>query len=303
MGDRIDIALGFDAKYTPHGANVISSIARHAPGADLRFIVLHDGVSDDRRKLVEACAPKAAFHWVAVGDDDLPAHEVRGHLTRAIIFRLGLEKLAPADCRRVLYIDSDTVVLGDVRELWTADLRGNAIGAVPDCYISATEFAEKWQLPAEEANYFNSGVLVIDLAQVRAKKLFGAALDFFVAHDAQLLFSDQDALNFVFWRRWTGIEPTWNVQRYVTPKELAEEPRADRRWGKPGPRLVHYIGMEKPWMPNVWHPWAWLYWENMRRTPFAEEVQTTFKMDFYQLARLRLRWWLKRPPQMQAVLK
>ena len=91
------------------------------------------------------------------------------------------------------------------------------------------------------------------------------------------------------------IEPTWNVQRFQTAKERAAETRADRKWGKPTPRMIHYIGTDKPWARNVWHPWAWAYWENLRRTPYLKEVQATYRMDTAQLLRLRLRWLLRRP--------
>lgn len=298
MTGRIDIAMGFDARYTTHAANVMTSIVRHAPGAKLRFIVLQTDVKDAERRRIEAAVGAAEVVWVEVGEADLPAHATRGHLSRAMLFRLGLETLAPQDCARVIYVDADTIVLGDVRELWEADLGDAPIGAVTDCYQVADKFAEAWSLP-RGGRYFNSGVLLIDLAKVRAGKLFSRALAFVVEHDDKLLFSDQDALNHVFWKNAAVLEPTWNVQRYLSRDEITGETAPDRRWGQPSPRLVHYIGTEKPWMKNVWHPWAWLYWENLRRTPFAADVKRASGMGFLQMMRLRLRWWIKRPGKVQ----
>ena len=57
-----------------------------------------------------------SFVWTAVSDDDMPPFAGREHFSRAILFRLGLEKLAPPDCRRVIYLDADITVLADVRE-------------------------------------------------------------------------------------------------------------------------------------------------------------------------------------------
>ena len=291
---RIDVAMGFDGRYAPHAANVMASIVRHAPGAKLRFILLQSGVSEDAKRRTEAAAQGAAFVWVDVRDEDLPAHADRGHLNRTMLFRLGLEALAPQDCGRVVYVDADTIVLGDIRELATADLGGYPLGAVTDCYQDADKFAELWSLP-KGGRYFNSGVLVIDLQKVREQKLFARAIDFVVAHDKALLFADQDALNHVFWQNSAVIEPTWNVQRFMSPQEIAAETAPDRRWGQKRPRLIHYIGTEKPWMRNVWHPWAWAYWENLKRTPFAQEVARAYRMDFMQMMRLRVRWLVKRP--------
>lgn len=291
MTGEIDIALGFDANYAPHAGVVIASVVRGAPGARFRFICLHDGVDAALRGRVESCAPGARFHWAEIGDDDLPAFATRGHFNRAILFRIGLEKHAPADSARVLYIDADVVVCGDVRELWSADLGDNAIGAVQDRYQDGAAFAQRWELPGEEApRYFNSGVLLIDLDRVRAERLFSAAAEFVARHGDDILFGDQDALNWVFWRRWTALDPAWNVQRPMNAREIS-----DAGWRRASPGLIHFMGMEKPWMPNAWHPWSWLYWEAARRTPFAEEVAAANRMDFIQMMRLRLRWWLRRP--------
>jgi lipopolysaccharide biosynthesis glycosyltransferase len=291
----IDIAMGFDHRYIPHSANVMSAIMRHAPGAPVRFILLTSGLTDAQKAGMEAVAKGAKFVWVEVGDDDLPAYADRGHLNRTVLFRLGLEWMAPADCHRVIYIDGDTIVMGDVRELWAADLGDHAIGAVSDHWADNEAFAKLWNLPLDGARYFNAGMQVIDLDKVKAGKLFSKALDFVIEHDKKLLFGDQDALNYVFWKNAAVIDPTWNVQRFQTAGELAAETRADRKWGKPTPRMIHYIGTEKPWARNVWHPWAWAYWENLRRTPYLKEVQATYRMDTAQLLRQRLRWLLRRP--------
>ncbi|MEQ1781179.1 MAG: glycosyltransferase family 8 protein [Hyphomonadaceae bacterium] len=294
MSERIDVAFGFDGRYAPHAANVMASIVRHAPGAQLRFIVLQCEVTPEQKRRIEQAASGPEYVWIDVGDDDLPAYATRGHLNRTVLFRLGLEKMAPADCTRVLYVDADTIVIGDIREMWNADLGEHALAAATDCYQDAEKFAETWSLP-KGGRYFNAGVQVIDLAKVREGKLFTQALDFIAEHDAKLLFGDQDALNYVFWKNAAVLEPTWNVQRFLKRDEIANETAPDRRWGHAMPRLIHYIGTEKPWMRNVWHPWAWLYWENMKRTPFAAEVKQAFRMDFLQMMRLRLRWWLRRP--------
>ncbi len=296
MTGEIDIALGFDAAYAPHAGGVIASVVRHAPGARLRFICLHDGVGEALRARVEACAPGARFHWAQVTDEDLPAFATRGHFNRAILFRIGLEKLAPADCTRVLYLDSDVVICGDVRELWDVDLGGAAIGAMRDCYQDAAAFAQRWALASQAQGYFNSGVLLVDLAAVRAEGGFSAAAAFVARHGEELLFGDQDALNFVFWRRWRELDPAWNVQRYLSFQEIAAA-----GWRRAAPGLIHFIGPEKPWMANAWHPWSWAYWDNLKRTPFADEVAATFKMGAFQLMRLRLRWWLRRPPGVRAL--
>jgi lipopolysaccharide biosynthesis glycosyltransferase len=299
MQDRIDIALGFDAKYAPHAAAVVASVVQHAKNTEFRFIVIHSGIAKTIRSKVERVAPNAHFVWAEVSDNDLPPFADRGHFNRAILFRIGLEKLAPTDCKRVLYLDSDTIVLQDVQQLWNVDLGDSPIGAVVDCYADAEAFAKRWSLSGETPGYFNSGVLLIDLERVRMEGLFSAASDFVARNEADILFGDQDALNWVFWGRWRKLDVAWNVQRFMTSREIAGDPLKEGDLNGNRLSLVHFIGFEKPWMPGVWHPWAWLYWKNLARTPFAEDVAREFGMNFYQLTRLRLRWWIKRPRQVR----
>ncbi|GAM96384.1 glycosyl transferase [alpha proteobacterium U9-1i] len=289
MSERIDIALGYDRRYAAHAATVVSSIVRNAPGAEFRFLMLHADVDRATQERVESVAPGAVFVWTEVGEKDLPAYATRGHLNRTVLFRLGLETLAPADCTRLIYIDSDMVVLGDIRDFWNADLRGAPLGAVLDAYIDAAEFAQRWELPYNGELYFNAGLQLIDLAKVREQKLFSRALEFVVRNDEKLLLGDQDALNYVFWGRWIKLDPVWNAQKFLDRDGVARELS-----GK-APALVHFIGTEKPWMANIWHPWAWIYWDAVRHTPFADDVARDFNVTPYHRARYLLRWLIKRP--------
>ena len=60
------------------------------------------------------------------------------------------------------------------------------------------------------------------------------------------------------------------------------------------PAIIHFTGPEKPWTPNTYHPWSWLYWRALARTPFFAEVSRTSGIGFQERARLLLRWLRKR---------
>jgi lipopolysaccharide biosynthesis glycosyltransferase len=270
--EEISVALGIDRAYAPHAAAVIDSVVRHALGARFRFVILHSGVEASLRARVESAAPGARFDWCEIGDEDVPAMADREHFSRAILFRLGIEKHAPADCRRMLYLDADVIVARDVRELWNVDLGGRPLGAVIDCFVDAVEFAARWNLPGEAPAYFNSGVLLIDLERVRAERLFTKAIEFTIAHIDEIYLADQDALNCVTWGRWARLDNIWNVQRHMVIPSLIAQIDADKLLGERAPAIIHYTGPEKPWLPEGYHPWAWAYWESLNRTSFKHEV-------------------------------
>lgn len=297
--DTIDIALGFDANYAPHAAAVIASVVAHAPRARFRFIILHAGLDAALQARIAASAPGMSFIWIAVSDDDMPPFAGREHFSRAILFRLGLEKLAPQDCARVIYLDADITVLADVRELWAVNLDGAPVAAAIDGFVDPRLFAEAWRLPPGP-DYFNSGVLVIDLARVRREGLFSKAIDFFVRNDAQLTLADQDALNWACWGRWTRIGVAWNAQRHMAIPSLIADIPEDRRLNREAPKIIHFTGPEKPWTPGAYHPWAWQYWKSLKRTAFARDARRAAGVGIAELLRLRLRWLLRRPGRLHA---
>ncbi len=290
MAERIDIVFGVDDRYAPHVAAVISSLCRTTAGADFRFIVLSEGLTPERRRDLQSVAPQACFLWVDVADQDVPQFQDREHFSRAILYRLGLASLAPADCTRLIYLDADVIVAADLRELWRTDLKNDVIGAVEDCFVDAVAFSEKWNLPKPEARYFNSGVLLIDLARARAEGLMQRALDFAIEHGDLLRFTDQDALNWAFHGRWKRLDSVWNVQRHMVIPSLSRELPESRRLNGARPAIVHFTGPEKPWLRHVYHPWAWIYWRALKGTPFVKEIGKACGVGVLTRAKLWLRW-------------
>jgi lipopolysaccharide biosynthesis glycosyltransferase len=289
ISERFDIAMGYDGNYAPHAASTIASVVRHSPGTRFRFLMLYADIPPDLKARVERAAPGQDFVWIAVNYNDMPtytANEKMPYINRTTLFRLGLEFLAPSDARRVLYLDADLIVLNDVRELLELPFESHPLAAVEDAFLDADKFASRWNLPAG-GGYLNAGVLLLDLEEIRREKLLTKALDFLAQNGAQLPFADQDALNWAFWKRWRVLDNCWNVQRQ--PGIVGE------KRGESAPAIVHFTTQHKPWLAGMWHPWSWIYWDNLARTPFFDEVARREGVSFWTRQRLRLRWMRRRP--------
>jgi lipopolysaccharide biosynthesis glycosyltransferase len=293
-----DVAFGIDERFAAHTAAVIASVVHHGRGGQFRFIIMHTGVTRELQQRIEAVAPGQRFVWIEVTDDDLPPFANRGHFTRATLFRMGLEKLAPADANRIVYLDADITVLADVRKLAAIDLEGAPVGAVHDPNVDAPAFGAKWNL-AKESNggqgaYFNAGILLIDLAKVRAEGLFEKAIAFFAEHTTNLPWNDQDALNWALWGRWKKLDTAWNVQRSMAITGAAAQLPPEKRIDGKKPAIIHFTGGDKPWIAGAYHPWSHAYWLSLKRTPFfnavAAEQGVGAKERLKILAR-HLRWW------------
>jgi len=119
---------------------------------------------------------------------------------QAIMYRLWLPKILYADIKKIIYLDSDTVINLDINELWQIELNDNVLAAVTE---SSNGIDCNFFFPichdgfVKAEDYFNSGVLVIDVEKFRdAHKKISDAQFFAIKHG--YLYIDQDILNYCF---------------------------------------------------------------------------------------------------------
>lgn len=212
--------------------------------------------------------------------DALPMSE---GFPREIFFRLLLPDALP-DCRRVVYLDCDLVVLEDIARLYDADLGGMALGACRD--VGMAGMAEGYD-PAARAylvdevgmgdplDYFSSGVLVWDLDAARARHPFAQLATFIASH--ALRYGDQDALNHFYEGDVCYLDMRWNTLfdsegirvSQIVPHAPAEMRAAYER-ARANPAVFHYAGPYKPWMARV--DGSDLFWGEARFSCGYEEL-------------------------------
>lgn len=105
---------------------------------------------------------------------------------------------------KIIYLDADTMCLGDIRELWNIDISRYEFGAALDA------MGKFWV----RSDYCNSGVMLVNLPRVRKTRLF-ARVRKRVA--SKLMFMpDQSALNDFVWDKLV-LPRKFNEQRSVRP--------------------------------------------------------------------------------------
>lgn len=139
---------------------------------------------------------------------------------------------------KVIYLDSDIIVLKDISELYFTELGGNCVGAVRDAVMMQTEifgaYVEK-ALGIDRNQYFNAGVLLLDCANFRKHKMMSRFVELLNAYTF-VVAQDQDYLNVLCRGRVCWLEPGWNAE--TSRKLLCEEKDI---------AIVHYNLADKPW--------------------------------------------------------
>lgn len=242
----VRLACAARGRYVARSAALVRSATR---GGDAFVDYLHaPGLPRRLRRLLERAAGGAiAFHEVPDARiADLP---VRDYFTPAMWYRLLLGDLL-ADVPRVLYVDADTLVLDDLGPLWRTDLGGALVGAVTNVFQPDHLFHAR-DLGIDPRDYFNSGVLLLDLDGIRRAGAFERVREVAVDRRGMRGWPDQDALNLVLGPRRLPLAPRWNAMNAVLERaEAVESFGADAvEEARQRPAIRHFEGpaANKPW--------------------------------------------------------
>jgi len=158
----------------------------------------------------------------------------------AIYYRLVVPELLRLD--RFIYVDADILCDVDVSGLNTLDLGQAPAGLVPEALLSsaADRFAAGQLGNSPVEPYFNSGVILVNVAEWRRQRVTERAMEYIATH--RPLFYDQSALNVVLHGSAMPLDECFNCIANMRKNW----PMLKQPYGKIG-RLVHFVDYPKPW--------------------------------------------------------
>ncbi|MFC0709311.1 glycosyltransferase family 8 protein [Azorhizophilus paspali] len=252
--DVLHIAFGVDENYLrPMGITIVSIIENN-PGLELVFHVFISSISSASRmrldRLERMFARPVNLHLVdeMPGVKDPASGKGQAHISKAAYIRLLIPEALRDFTDRVLYLDADILCVGDISGLPHLDIDGRTAAVIHDAGAGSKRagLVKKGQTLD---NYFNSGVLYIDIPRWIERAVTSRALEKIADPVLDLRYSDQDALNLVLDGDVLFIDEGWNHQYGLTGK------LKKGRVGMDIPsdtKFVHFIGPMKPW--RSWNP-------------------------------------------------
>jgi lipopolysaccharide biosynthesis glycosyltransferase len=250
----VPVIFACDENYAmPCGVAITSLLANRASATAYHVHILSDRLQAPTRDMLLSLVNAPNNIEIIEGQTLLEAPEysalVEGHayLSRVISLRLHAADLLPA-LDKAIYLDADLVVEDDLAALYNTEL-GTAFAAAVRA-LTILRLPPVNRKPLIDP-YFNSGVLLLNLALMREQQ-HGRKLREAIARH-QFPCHDQDALNFVFEGNVVWLSPRYN---YCTPYDAICSRRegadffgiseADWRAVQRRPAIIHYI-YDKPW--------------------------------------------------------
>lgn len=300
--DDIAIVLAADDNYAQHAAVTAASILLHTAEPQRVFLyILSDGISEVKQQKIEATINelKGRVQLIAVDGDAIKSF-TSGHISKAAYLRLMIPELLPDSVQKAIYFDTDLVVTGDVADFWQLPLAGHPVGATIDLGIMSSNRSRREKHESiglnESEDYFNSGVMVIDVSQWRDKNYGAEVLAEITMH--QFRHHDQDGLNKVFKNNWQELPLRWNIipPVFSLPLKILRS----TKWRKKAldalknPAVIHWGGRYKPWEFACQKAFNGVYYDALKETRFNDVIMPQPSKDMHgkSLKRqlMRIRW-------------
>lgn len=268
---HIPVVLATDNNYIPL-ITVLTSLAENA-GKDTFYdiyILTDDSFAQSSKHCVRRCLKlyenhcSISFKNVGAIFDDVQV--TIPHITRPTYFRLVIPDILKED--KCIYLDTDTIVNTDLKELYDIPLNNNYIAGVwhPGVIGIENVICKDADIPSSD-QYINAGVLLMNLKQLRRNGMVKKFLDL---TSKNMRSQDQDIINNGCYGKISLIPLKYNVITKTADKSIEDyqgsysESELKEAWNNPC--IIHYADRNKPWNSKdcVFMDYWWKYF---RKSP------------------------------------
>lgn len=265
---NITIFFAVDDKYIPFLAVALQSLIENSSENNCYSIkILYTNISEENQnKILKYERKNVNIEFVDLNyyiDKIKDKLYTRDYYSKTTYFRLFIPELYP-QYDKVLYLDSDIVILSDIADLYNVDMEDNLVAAAPDDVIQTIEvfqeYVEKVVGVADYHNYFNAGILLMNLDQLRKFK-FQEKFLYLLETVKFSVAQDQDYLNRLCKGRVKLIENTWDRMPIGGDTVKREDLN-----------LIHYNLAFKPWhFEDILY--KEYFWEYAQKTEYFDKIQ------------------------------
>lgn len=264
----IHIALGFDRNYLTPFYVVITSVFKNNPGNTIHFHVISPDLTVSERG--DICAyvnsNESLISFYKVSENDIKGMVIPdgSYFTIATYYRLFFPSLMPERYEKVIYLDTDLVINGELSSLYNTDLSGMPVGVV----VEKSGAKSRPDLGIyDEYVYFNAGVMLMNISEWNKQRITEKAVHFIHHYPEKIRWVDQDALNVVLQKNYYSLDSIYNVINTDIPREL---PKKQYRSFLKNKIVIHYtLSENKPWYFLSGHKLRFLYHEYKKLAPAA----------------------------------
>ena len=270
INQEIPIFFSSDDNYVPYLTVAIQSLKEHSGKENsYRIIILTSCMNEKNKKELKKLETKNikidyedVSKSLAKIDKELNLR-LRDYYSTAIFYRLFIPNLFPY-YEKAIYLDADMVILDDVAKLFEMEMNDNLLIATTDMVVNESKaFREysKVALGLEPEKYINSGMLVMNLREMRKEKIEQKFIYLLLKYNMEVIAPDQDYLNLLCKDRIKYIEENWDKM-----------PDYGKDYEEKDLHIIHYNMMRKPWHYKE-VPYSNVFWKYAEKTNYYDSLK------------------------------
>lgn len=287
--NNIPVIFNCDNYYVKYLSITIQSIIDNSSKENnYDLIILNQNISDNTKEILTHMIKNLDNFSIRfynmeklTKEYEISSWFVTNYLNHTAYYRIFIP-LIFSNFNKVIYLDSDLILNTDIANLYNQDLCNYTVGAVKDFGISNIEendeiyhsFNGLYKYLTDTLNikninnYFNSGVLLIDIKSLISKNYFEKFIK--IGKINNRFFHDQNILNSVLQNDVKFLNPEWNIQLNGGEGYIFETLNNENS------KIFHFCSCCKPWnkdgnktLPEIY------WWQFAQKTPFYEDIIRT----------------------------
>ena len=277
--NTIHIAVCINDSYVIPGSVLIQSIGANKGSEQIMIHVLSlNELAEKTRSVLNAHAEKnrmkLEYHVFKVPDEIVHACILRKDYWSPEIFaKLLISSILP-DLSKVIVMDGDMIVCGNLLDIWLEDIKDYALAGVIDSGFGSDAEVEKDIYYNSDGNsYLNAGLLLINLVYHREHNIQDSYIEWIKGNSEKINFPEQTVINNVVYNKIKILPLKYNLQfkSYVWKrKNNVYYSREERLEAYFNPLVIHYIGPYKPWHRCCPHPFVNEWNRYLKQTVFSK---------------------------------
>ena len=263
---KISIAYAPDDNYVNQTVVSMKSALEH--NEQVEFIIMYSKLSAESMQKLGTVG--GSLRLIKMDESQFADLTLSKWVTVQAWFRIKLPDLCK-DLDKVLYLDCDTLIRGNLDELFSLDLTDKYLAGVKDVW-GVSKYVKR--LGMKSGVYVNSGMLLFNCNYCRKEHFFDKVVDFAKNNEKIIEFCDQDSINKVVDEHKLVISPKYNLMDtwwrggYY---EFEGEEETEYLQAKENPVIVHLTGL-KPAFKGCGNKFKDEWWEVAKRTNIYDEL-------------------------------
>lgn len=263
---KISIAYAPDDNYVNQTVVSMKSALEH--NEQVEFIIMYSKLSAESMQKLGAVG--GSLRLIKMDESQFADLTLSKWVTVQAWFRIKLPDLCK-DLDKVLYLDCDTLIRGNLDELFSLDLTDKYLAGVKDVW-GVSKYVKR--LGMKNGVYVNSGMLLFNCNYCRKEHFFDKVVDFAKNNAKIIEFCDQDSINKVIDEHKLVISPKYNLMDtwwrggYY---EFEGEEETEYLQAKENPVIVHLTGL-KPAFKGCGNKFKDEWWEVAKKTNIYDEL-------------------------------